>query len=265
MESWNTKPDGSGTRYAAQSTVSFADGQHTLVLYAQWAEPTVYVTKRNSECLPWAGQNAQFWTNEARTELYPGQAYCSLPAGTTLYSVAGIWEDDCVLFDNTGAATGQFRIGNTQRKSGETTYNLQLSGDTFRRDGYVLTGWNTERDGSGTAYGADQRIVFGSTDANGSNWKPYETSPRRLYAQWAKAPSHTVPIPLDMQRLAEPDDTILVAVYDTDGRMVSVVTAASDAELAELYGTEPGMTYQVMLVKGGDGVPLCRSERNTLQ
>ncbi|MBP3477898.1 MAG: BlaI/MecI/CopY family transcriptional regulator, partial [Oscillospiraceae bacterium] len=111
-----------------------------------------------------------------------------------------------------------FRIGNTQRKSGETTYNLQLSGDTFRRDGYVLTGWNTERDGSGTAYGADQRIVFGSTDANGSNWKPYETSPRRLYAQWAKAPSHTVPIPLDMQRLAEPDDTILVAVYDTDGR-----------------------------------------------
>lgn len=265
VESWNTKPDGSGTRYEAESTVTFEDGQRTLVLYAQWSVPTVYVTKANNERLPWAGQNAQFWTNEARTELYPGHAYCSLPAGTTLYSVAGIWEDDCVLFDNTGAATGQFRIGNTQWRSGETTYSLQLSGDTFQRDGYVLTGWNTERDGSGTAYGADQRIVFGTCDANGSNWTPYETSPCRLYAQWAKAPSHTVPIPLDMQRLAEPEDTILVAAYDVNGRMVGVVMAASGAELAELYGMESGTTYQVMLIAGEDAVPLCLSERNSLQ
>ena len=47
--------------------------------------------------------------------------------------------------------------------------------------------------------------------------------------------------------------------------MVGVVTAASDAELAELYGTESGTTYQVMLVAGENAVPLCLSERNTLQ
>ena len=107
--------------------------------------------------------------------------------------------------------------------------------------------------------------MFGYTDANGNNWTPYETSPRRLYAQCAEAPSHTVPIPLDMQRLAEPEDTILVAAYDANGRMVGVVMAASGAELAELYGMESGTTYQVMLIAGEDAVPLCLSERNSLQ
>ena len=56
-----------------------------------------------------------------------------------------------------------------------------------------------------------------------------------------------------------------MAVYDTQGRMVSVVTVASGAELAELYGTESGMTYQVMLMDGDNRAPLCQSERNPLQ
>ena len=46
---------------------------------------------------------------------------------------------------------------------------------------------------------------------------------------------------------------------------VKMVMAASGAELAELYGMESGTTYQVMLIAGEDAVPLCLSERNSLQ
>ena len=67
-----------------------------------------------------------------------------------------------------------------------------------------------------------------------------------------------------MQQLAEPGDAMLVAIYDTDGRIVSVVTVSSSAELAELYDTEPGMTYQMMLMDGDNRAPLCQSESNSL-
>ena len=53
---------------------------------------------------------------------------------------------------------------------------IYLPNNTFTRDdGYLFTGWNTEADGSGTAYSDGSRVVL------------YDYVPLVLYAQWARA------------------------------------------------------------------------------
>ena len=47
---------------------------------------------------------------------------------------------------------------------------------SFTREGYILTGWNTASDGSGTAYG-----IYDYFYGNGQN-----TTTTTLYAQWEK-------------------------------------------------------------------------------
>lgn len=70
----------------------------------------------------------------------------------------------------------------TQRIS----FNIEtaLMANTFVRDGYIFDGWNTETDGSGTAY-ADEQLVtqnsFASVDDTNT-----------LYAQWIEIPENVV-------------------------------------------------------------------------
>ena len=61
----------------------------------------------------------------------------------------------------------------TQKKDASFT----LTGNTFTRTGYDFTGWNTEKDGSGTSYTDGATVTF--------------TSDTVLYAQW-KAKKYTV-------------------------------------------------------------------------
>ena len=61
----------------------------------------------------------------------------------------------------------------TQKKDASFT----LTGNTFTRTGYDFTGWNTEKDGSGTSYTDGAAVTF--------------TSDTVLYAQW-KAKKYTV-------------------------------------------------------------------------
>ena len=55
--------------------------------------------------------------------------------------------------------------------------NTERGTDRFVREGYVLTGWNTEPDGSGEAVGLGSRVTVEAG------------SPLTLYAQWAKESS----------------------------------------------------------------------------
>lgn len=52
---------------------------------------------------------------------------------------------------------------------------LTLPGDSFSRTGYVLTGWNTAQDGTGTAYESRQEVV---------NLLSVQGASETLYAQW---------------------------------------------------------------------------------
>ena len=53
----------------------------------------------------------------------------------------------------------------------------QLSEDLFHREGYVLSGWNDRRNGSGKSYPANESV---------GNLESVENGEYILYAQWTK-------------------------------------------------------------------------------
>ena len=80
-------------------------------------------------------------------------------------------DDIRVSFDANGGEGSMDAL--TQKKDASFT----LTGNTFTRTGYDFTGWNTEKDGSGTSYTDGATVTF--------------TSDTVLYAQW-KAKKYTV-------------------------------------------------------------------------
>ncbi|MGM9597272.1 MAG: InlB B-repeat-containing protein, partial [Eubacteriales bacterium] len=80
-------------------------------------------------------------------------------------------DDILVSFDANGGEGSMDVL--TQKKD----VSFTLTGNTFTRTGYDFTGWNTEKDGSGTSYNDGAAVTF--------------TSDTVLYAQW-KAKTYTV-------------------------------------------------------------------------
>lgn len=94
-----------------------------------------------------------------------------LAAGTV--NLYAIWSNDpaVIVYDkNSDSATGE--MANTE---GYIDMEATISDNGFENSGYEFTGWNTEADGSGTAYDEGETIVL--------------TEPSiTLYAQWEEIP-----------------------------------------------------------------------------
>ena len=76
-------------------------------------------------------------------------------------------EQVTLTYDGNGG-TGEAPVAQTVDKGS----NVTIAANTFSRDGYTFTGWNTQADGTGTAYTAGETISL-SEDTT-------------LYAQWAE-------------------------------------------------------------------------------
>ena len=110
----------------------------------------------------------------------------SFDADTTLYAQ---WTQDPVItFDANG---GEGTMGTQTVKPNEAT---ALTANTFTRADYDFTGWNTAKDGTGTAYGDKANIT---TSENVT-----------LYAQWALHKYHVRWLNWDNTVLQEGDYTI---------------------------------------------------------
>lgn len=188
---WNTKPDGTGTAYTEGQTVTMPKEGQSLNLYAQWKALPVTIsyngnggkgtvagetvvagtdvdTKPNG--FTRVGYTFKGWNTKADgsgTPYQPG-ADIRLDGNVTLYAM---WEANpykVAYAPNGGKGTmpeQTFAYDQTQ----------PLDGNLFDRDGWTFTGWNTEKDGSGTAY-ADRQEVTNLTTENGGKVT--------LYAQW---------------------------------------------------------------------------------
>ena len=192
---WNTQQNGSGTEYSDQQTVTLTGAE---TLYAQWA-PTNFVVTFNGN-----GNTGGSMTNESfsygvaqaltlngftrtgytflgwNTQLngsgteYSDQQTVTLAGAVTLYAQWSV-NTFVVTFsgnNNTGGSTPSetFSYGVPQA--------LTING--FTRAGYTFAGWNTQLNGSGTAYSNQQTVTL--------------TSAVTLYAQWTSNTVTTVTV-----------------------------------------------------------------------
>lgn len=189
---WNTKKDGSGTKYANNASVKnlTATNNGTVTLFAQWKK-TQYTIKyvlnggKNNSGNPATytyfnavtlknptrtGYTFVGWYSDAKlTKKVTGISQGS--AGTkTFYARWTINKYTIKLFGN-GSTSGSMKLLTNCRYG--TAYTL--TDNAYKRNGYFFTGWNTKKDGSGTAY-KNKASVKNLTTKNGVTVT--------LYAQW---------------------------------------------------------------------------------
>lgn len=106
--------------------------------------------------------------------------------------------------------------------------DVELTKNTYVRDGYTFIGWNTKEDGTGTAYD-DGEIVRNMTDINGETII--------LYAMWDEAPQIEV-----------------CDIYVTSNEVeLGVVTEDYLMTFAEAIDREDGILYKEANYSIGDG------------
>ena len=198
FKNWNTNADGSGTTYQDGASVTdLTTAGSTIRLYAQWI-PITYTVSYNgngntggstassshtydaTKALTLngytrTGYTFAFWNTKADGS---GTSYENQAAVKNLTSTNGAtitlyaqWEPKAyiIMYDGNGNTGGSMRHSTH-------TYDVaqNLTPNAFTRTGYVFKNWNTEADGSGTAY-ADNASV--------KNLTP-NLEIITLYAQW---------------------------------------------------------------------------------
>lgn len=188
---WNTKADGSGTKYADEADVtnlSYTDGD-TITLYAQWSANPYKLTfdVNKGSC------------SEASRMVKYDSTYGVLPTATRIgYTFAGWY-----TLENNGVKVTKDTV--MQSVHGETvyahwnanSYNIRFDGNkassgsmdaeyilydetkplaanAYKKTGYTFTGWNTKADGSGKTYHDEDNVLNLATNGVIT-----------LYAQWS--------------------------------------------------------------------------------
>ena len=204
---WNTQPNGSGTVYTdGQNVINLTavEGEK-VTLYAQW--------RANNYTIRFDGNTADGGDTADQSMTYDQAANLTANGYTkTGYSFKG-WNTQS---DGGGTAyTDGQNVVNLTAVEGEkvtlyaqwraNNYTIQFDGNTadggdtadqsmtydqaanltangYTKTGYTFTGWNTQSDGSGTAYTEGQNVV---------NLTSVEGERVTLYAQW-RANSYTI-------------------------------------------------------------------------
>jgi uncharacterized repeat protein (TIGR02543 family) len=178
---WNTQADGSGTDYADGASFDFSGD---TPLYAQWTRdssgPRIVTFDPNGgtgtmaevtsgaagplpiNTLTRAGYTFAGWNTleDGTGTQYADGATFNFGTDETLFAQ---WiENRTVTFDPNGG------IGTMPDQS--TVGTAPLAENTLTREGYTFAGWNTEQDGSGTAYADGADFDFSSDQTLFAQW-----------------------------------------------------------------------------------------------
>ncbi len=196
---WNTKRDGSGDSYKPGDTMVLTEDKSEtpsrIMLYAQWGFEVTFDPNGgvgNMEPIKAIENQKLDLSEDAINQFYrddyyfaswntlkdgTGKSYAdgaTIPASdmTGPFTLYAQWKSSniTVSFNANGGE------GTMEPQEGKVGVDLGLNANTFTRDEYVFTGWNTAADGSGKAY-ADGATIPG-TDIKDD---------LTLYAQWEKA------------------------------------------------------------------------------
>lgn len=215
---WYTQSNGTGTKYDPGSNYAADQNGGTVNLYAKWT-PWTYNIKYDQNVkstsssktvtdMPAAQTKTQEidvtlssmtpkrngyifagWSTSANgsVEYKPGSRFTkdldSNGASITLYAVWTPWKHTIHYNSNipTNAPTGTTTVSNMPGDQTKTfDEKLMISSTKPSRNGYIFNGWNTQKDGKGTAYASGAEYKH---DQNGNTVT--------LYAQWT-AWKHTV-------------------------------------------------------------------------
>lgn len=228
---WNTAADGSGQTYAPNT--AFAMPARDVSLYARWIQNTYHVSFNANGGSGAPGSQSTSGgsiTVSATTPTRPGYSFLRWDTqaddgGTNVapnssFSPSGhqvlyaIWDADSITVSyNVNGGTGTTPADQTSDYG--TTIQLAGSGG-FANAALIFQSWNTQSNGSGTTYGADE-LGFAMPSSNitlYAIWSaPYfavefdpnggSNAPSDQYA----APAQTVNIPASAPVLAEHDFT----------------------------------------------------------
>ena len=201
---WNTKDDGTGTSYQAGQSVKNLTTQPNgiVTLYAMWKQMyTVYF--RAYDSVPEYSEEQQVLDGDTAKKpadpTRPGFVFrgwtagysndsplydFSTPVTRNLYLYAQWNSYPYVIHYDANGGTGSMpdqKVGSSS-SSNEAT----LKQNEFKYSGRVFTGWNTKRDGTGTAY--QDNALHGDFDVTGAN------QVITLYAQWTTAKAKSIEV-----------------------------------------------------------------------
>ncbi len=194
---WNTAANGTGTPYSAGSTLSNISANTTL--YAQWTIKTFTVTYNGNGndngtapvdgsspynygsdvtvlgpgTLTKSGYNFNGWNTAADGSGTPYGANSTLfgiTGNVTLYAQWNLANTYSVNYFGNGNTGGSVPVDGSSPYTGGANVTV-LGPGTLERTGYTFAGWNTESNGSGTPYNANDVVSNIAATLN-------------LYAQW---------------------------------------------------------------------------------
>lgn len=146
-----------------------------------------------------------------------------------------VWEAEAVEYTlSYNANGGNGSMSSQTVTEGEST---SLRTNSFTRDGYYFTGWNTKADGSGTSYGDGAVVTF--------------TQDMLLYAQWKLEPNYAVVIPDGDEIVIDPETLTGEAIIGV--QIQSVIPEDRQLRMSVNAGTHYDDTAQSYRLRNNTG------------
>lgn len=210
FRNWNGKTDGLYTRVTISTYTDGTTGKEVTPMLLDLSSDTDYEGYRYEK-----GQTPQTIKGD----------------GSTVFRIYYIRDSVPLIYDINRPVdeniTDDDLSGSMSQKEGYVGYPVEVGpqdGDTlFQITGYTFNGWNTEADGSGTAYSNGDAYILLETEAGED---AQTINPNVLYAQWVKT-STSAAYTVEHYKVSVDEKTAKRAARDNmSGEIGTTVTAA---------------------------------------